>query len=91
MYQIIFTPRARKDLTKAPLGVQNFIKNTVIAELSADPYKYGIRLHGIFRDYWKYPFTDKGTHYRLVYKIDKNKLLVFLIIIGTRENFYKEL
>jgi mRNA-degrading endonuclease RelE of RelBE toxin-antitoxin system len=91
MYQIIFTSGARKDLKKIPEGAQDYLENICLPQLMNNPYQYGTTLHGIFKEYWKYTFTYKGVHYRIVYQVSRTGLFIFLIKIGTRENFYKEL
>ena len=89
MYQIIFTPSARKDLKKLSSGVQDYIENICLRQLGDSPHKYGTSLHGVFREYWKYTFTYAGVHYRIVYQISSTDLFIFLIKISARENFYK--
>jgi len=69
MFQIVFTHRAKRDLKKASFGVQDYIEQTCIVHLSENPYQYGVRLHGIFRNYWKYVFTYKGVYYRVAYHL----------------------
>lgn len=91
MFQVDFSKPAKKDLKKLPFLVQNNIEQVYVPRLKLDPYACGQKLHGRFRECWKYKFNHQGVEYRIVYEIKKANFLVILIIIGIRENFYKEL
>ncbi len=89
MYSIKLSTSAKKDLRKLPSRVQEEIK--YIHTQRIQDGQYGIRLKGELKRYWKYAFQYKGVAYRIAYEIKQDVLLIIIIIIGTRENFYKEL
>ena len=63
--------------------------DTHLPLLAENPH-IGERLKGEYR-YHRYKFTQRGVSYRIVYDIKSAELVIILILIGTRENFYKEL
>ncbi|KAB3529508.1 hypothetical protein F8154_14695 [Alkaliphilus pronyensis] len=42
-------------------------------------------------DLLKLEFRQQGIHYRIAYRIVKDKIQVHVLHIGTSENFYSEL
>ena len=91
MYYIKFGTPAKKDLKRLSRAAQNEIEKIHLPRLQIDARKQGDRLKGEFRAYWKCAFTVGGIAYRIAYEIKEEELLVSVIMIGTRENFYKEL
>lgn len=60
-------------------------------KIAENPYSQGSRLKGNFSGFWKYVFRCNGIAYRVAYEIKSTELIIAVIMIGTRENFYKEL
>ncbi|HCE86717.1 MAG: Cytotoxic translational repressor of toxin-antitoxin stability system [Parcubacteria group bacterium GW2011_GWC2_44_17] len=89
MYFIKLSSSAKKDLKKLPQQVQDEIK--FVHSRRIQDCHYGIKLKGELKRYCKYAFQHQGVAYRIAYEIKKDILLIVIIIIGTRENFYKEL
>src|SRR3989338_9121590 len=90
MYSIIYRSAVKKDLKKLDRSVLLCLQTKHLPKLSADPYA-GERLHGEYRSYYKYSFTEGGIHYRIVYELKKEVLVIIVMLVGFRENFYKEL
>jgi len=89
VYRIEFTKRAHKDLKS--LSKQVIVDlGAHVKILSGNPFK-GERLKGALRDYWKYQFTSGGVSYRIAYQIFEKNLLILVVMLGSRENFYKQL
>lgn len=91
MFLVQFTNPCKKDFKKLPAGHQGLIEEIHLPQIQNDPYEAGERLKGIFRMYWKYKFVFKSVDYRIIYQIQKNQLIIVLVLIGTRENLYKKL
>ncbi len=90
MYLIIQTPAIKKDLKKLDKQVLLALKTVHFSALSRDPY-IGELLKGQYRKFRKYKFSFNGVAYRVAYEIREDELIVLIISVGPRENFYKEL
>lgn len=91
MYEIKFLPRAEKEIKKIKdKKLKGKIKDALI-KLSENPY-IGQAKKGDLSGIYGYDVYYNKTNYEISYKIyevDNKKIIV--ILIGTRENFYKEL
>ena len=91
MYEIKFLPRAEKEIKKIKdKKLKGKIKDALI-KLSENPY-IGQAKKGDLSGIYGYDVYYNKTNYEISYKIyevDNKKVIV--ILIGTRENFYKEL
>ena len=90
MYSIIYRPSVKKDLKRLDRPVLLVLYDTHLPLLKENPF-IGERLKGKYRLYYRYKFTHQGVGYRMVYDIKTKELVIILILVGTRENFYKEL
>ena len=90
MYSIEYHSSIRKDLKRLDKPAVLFLKQKVLPLIVDNPYQ-GQLLHGEFRQYRKYVFNFNKVSYRIAYEIMQNNTVVLLILVGTRENFYKEL
>ena len=93
-YKLKVSPQAKKNLKK--LSKDKRLKSkfeTSIIEILQDPYGAGILKFGDLAGVYGYDLYDAGTNYELAYTIQKsgNELEVFLILVGSRENFYEPL
>lgn len=91
MYSIQLSTSAKKDLKRLPAQVQDEIRHIHSHKIKDAPYQNGIKLTGGLKQYWKYVFRYKGASYRIAYEIKREVLLIVIILIGARENFYKQL
>lgn len=91
MYQIEYYSSIKKDFKKLDRPALVFLKNRIFPCIENDPYQ-GELLHGEFHGLRKkYVFNFKGVAYRMAYEIKQDRRVVLLILVSTRENFYKEL
>jgi len=83
MYEIILESSAIKFLKRLDNNIRKIIIQKM-EKLKTNPH-LGIRLIGNFKGLWKY----RMGNYRLIYKIDNNKLVIVGVDIGHRRNIYK--
>ena len=78
-----------EDFKKISKHDQSIILKTIYKKLSVAPEKYGSPLRNELRGYWKL----KISHYRVIYRIDKNIVKVLVLKVGMRrdETVYKEM
>lgn len=89
MYQILFKSSAKKDIKKLDISVMGHIEEALIL-ISSNPLA-GENLKGDMRDYYSYHLKIKNVQYRIIYTIRNQELVVIVVLIGTRENIYKQL
>ncbi len=89
MYEIYFGNAVKKDIKNLPKNIQRKV-DEVFLLLSHNP-KVGEGLAGEFLGFYSYHFKNQKTEYRIIYSIKDEILTVFIIIVGTRENIYKQL
>jgi len=90
MWQIKIHPLVLKeDFDEISPPQQKTILNAIQKKLSLDPESYGRPLRGEFSGYWRLRVGD----YRVVYRLVKDEVLVFVIKVGIRKDdrVYKEL
>lgn len=94
MNNIAFTLEAhkavRKDLKKISPKAAREIVNEVFPDILENP-SVGIPLVGILKRYFKFEFHYQGVSYRIVYQIDREMKIVFIIAVGSREKIYERL
>ena len=78
-----------EDFKKINKHDQSIILKTIYKKLSISPEKYGSPLRSGLKGYWKL----KISHYRVVYRIEKNTIKVLVLKVGMRydEEVYKEM
>lgn len=78
-----------EDFKKIDKHDRTIILKTIYKKLSISPEKYGSPLRNELKGYWKL----KISHYRVVYKIDKNTIKILVLKIGMRrdEEIYKKM
>jgi len=78
-----------EDFKKISKHDQSIILKTIYKKLSVAPEKYGSPLRKELKGYWKL----KISHYRVIYRIDKNTVKVLVLKVGMRrdETVYKEM
>ncbi len=84
-YSIEYTKDVEeKQLPKLSREIQNIIIKFIDKKLRIDPYHYGKALKGNLKNYFRLRVGD----YRMIYKIDDHKIVVFIIEIGHRKEIY---
>ena len=78
-----------EDFKKIPPVDQKQILRAIQKKISVTPEACGKPLHGEFSGYWRLRVGD----YRVVYKIVKDEVLVYVIKVGIRrdDRVYREL
>ena len=85
-YQVRTTKKFDKSFKKLDRQSQKLIKNWMEGNLIGcqDPRFSGKPLTGNFKGVWRYRIGS----YRLLTKIDDDKLIIFAIDVGHRRNIY---
>ena len=91
MYEVIFMPKAEKELKKLKdKRLKSKIKEAII-KLSYNPY-IGQEKKGDLAGIYGYDVYYNKINYEISYKIyEYENKKVIIVLVGTRENFYKEL
>lgn len=89
MHQVLVASTARKALKKLPKDVRKRIIEET-KNISKAPYQFE-KLQGVLHTCRSYHFTFKGIHYRIAYTIDEGAKSATVVLVGTRESFYKKL
>lgn len=82
-YQVRLSKKVTKEIEKIDFRFQSRIKLAIIT-LATDPY-IGKSLQGELEGLWSY----RVWPYRIIYKIFKNELVVFIVAVGHRKDIYK--
>ena len=86
-YEIAETTSFQKEIKKAgSLNIYSKIKNVVYPQLKKNPY-FGSnikKLKGEFDGVYRFRIGD----YRLFYKIDKEKVIIFILSLKPRKDSY---
>ena len=77
-----------EDFKKIDPASRKLILKAIHKKLARDPESYGSLLSGDYKGYWKL----RVAHYRVIYKIVKEQVLVLVIKVGIRrdEKVYDE-
>lgn len=89
MYELVVLKSAAKQLSKFDKPVRNKII-TVLGEIAENPF-IGECLKGDLATLYSYHLKVMGVEYRIAYQIKEREIVVIIMQIGTRENFYEEL
>lgn len=84
MHKIEYAKGVAKDLKGLPKEVSSRAQLIIEKNLAQDPYQ-GKPLKGVYRGLWKYRVGD----YRIIYKIEQTKLVVFVLRIRHRREVYR--
>jgi len=83
-WRISFTPQAQKDLRgigkRDARRIRTFLKERVVV----DPRAVGGRLKGQLREFWRWRVGD----YRVLARIEDDRLLVLVVQVGHRSKVY---
>ncbi len=85
-FELRYHPDVRDvDIPQLNHTLRNRIKKAIEERLTLSPHQYGEPLKKTLKGYWKLRVGD----YRVVYKIEKNEVLIFAII--NRKDVYKKI
>lgn len=91
MSEVVFSKNSSKYLKKLKDQKLKQILKDAILEISAD-YTIGEMKKGDLAGIYCYDVFYNKTNYEIAYKVISNSvIMIFVIMIGTRENFYNEL
>lgn len=78
-----------EDFKKINKKDRTIILKTIYKKLAVAPEKYGSPFRNPLKGYWKL----KISHYRVVYRIEKNAIKVLVLKVGMRrdEEVYREM
>jgi addiction module RelE/StbE family toxin len=88
-YRVLIPNSVKSDIKSLEKKVQ--IQIIELIQLLANRRYEGEKLSGPFKDLYKLKFSDSGVQYRIVYSVDNRNVVICLIMVGTRENFYLKL
>lgn len=84
--RVDFTINAKKSLKKLDIQIQKQVKKLIVdIEQLDNPRSKGKPLTGNLKNLWRYRSGD----YRIVCKIEDDKLLVLVLYLGHRKDIYK--
>ncbi len=85
-FELRYHPDVRDvDIPQLNQTLRNRIRKAIEERLSISPHQYGEPLKKTLKGYWKLKVGD----YRVVYKIERNEVLIFAII--NRKDVYKKI
>jgi len=84
MYKVEYAKSVVKDLKALPKSIQSKAMEIVEKVLARDP-QAGKPLTGPYKGLWKFRIGD----YRIVYAIERTRLVVFILRIRHRKDVYK--
>ncbi|HWR58107.1 MAG TPA: type II toxin-antitoxin system RelE/ParE family toxin [Thermodesulfovibrionales bacterium] len=86
LYELRYHPDVRDvDIPKLNQTARKRIKKAIEDRLSISPHQYGVPLRKTLKGYWKLRVGD----YRVVFKIERNEVLIFAIV--NRRDVYKSI
>ncbi len=88
-YNILIPNSVKSDIKSLDKKVQKQVID-LLKQIANHGYE-GQRLSGQYRALYKANFNNAGVQYRLVYYVEKKDIVICLVMVGTRENFYLKL
>jgi len=89
MYKIVFHSQLKKDLKQLPKQVVYDLLEKVFPVIKENPYSGEKVLNR--KNVFKFKYIYKKVHYRIAYLILNKELIIIILKVGSRENFYKKL
>ncbi len=90
MYKDEYHPRFKKDLKNIDISAVKYIKDSVLDLILSSPHK-AEPLRGVLSGIYSFHFRINKVDYRICYIADDENGIVYFLMVGTRENFYKVL
>ena len=90
MYTIKAVNPVKQDIKKLHPKVASLIQKHYFELIKEDPFQ-AENLSNEFSGLKSYHFKYSGVDYRIIYQIFESEEIVRVLMIGSRENFYKKL
>ncbi|MCZ0931978.1 MAG: type II toxin-antitoxin system RelE/ParE family toxin [Oligoflexia bacterium] len=85
MWKITYKQSVQKDLKKIPKKIKLLIKKAIEERLKVNPVYFGTPLRQNLKGLMKL----RVGNYRIIYSVEKDTVIVFVIKIGHRKEIYK--
>lgn len=89
-YKDEYHPKVKGDLKKLDKGVVKEIYDIHLENILYEPYR-GEKLHGDLEGVLSYHFRKNKVDYRIAYSVEEDKKIIYIVMVGKRENFYEVL
>lgn len=76
----------KKDYEKIPPAIREIIRKAIERKLTVDPVNFGKPLRYSLKGYRRLRIGE----YRVIYKIDEDKVIVIVVDIDQRKNVYED-
>ena len=86
MWEVLYKKSVQKDLKKIPKKIKPLIKKAIEERLKFNPIYFGSPLRQNLKGLMKL----RVGSYRIIYSIEKETVIVFVIKIGHRKEVYKQ-
>lgn len=85
-YKVIIDLKAEKQLNKLDNSIKLKIMKYIKQNLNDtdNPERFGKALTGNLKGYWQY----RVENYRIITKIEKNRLIILIVNLGKRDRIY---
>lgn len=84
MWKVVYRESVKKDLKSISKDIQYILRKAIEEKLMTNPIKFGLPLRRSLKGYMKLRVGD----YRIIYFIDKKRVIVEVIKIGHRKEVY---
>lgn len=83
-----YHPKVKKDLKRLErILVEHFFDHH-LKSILRNPYG-NEKLHGNLEGVYSYHFKKEKVEYRIGYFINEDKKIIYIVMVGKRENFYE--
>lgn len=84
-YQALLTSRAQRALAKLPPRITEPLLAFIFGSLAEAPKTRGKPLRGELSGYW----SARRGDYRIIYSIEDDKLLIYIVDVARRSDVYR--
>jgi addiction module RelE/StbE family toxin len=87
-YRDEYHPKVKSDLKRLDKAIIKELFDVHIEKILQEPY-LGEKLHGELAGVSSYHFRKNKVEYRVAYTVEEHKKIVYVVMVGKRENFYE--
>ena len=88
-YRDEYHPKVKADLKKIDRSVIKDIFDTHIPNILKNPHDLGEPLRGSLEGIRTYHFRKNKVEYRIAFAVEEDISVVYILMVGKRENFYE--